>query len=43
MTPQKLPRHDWLIPEFTLDLVRQAADQYRQVLVLYQKRPQMRN
>jgi hypothetical protein len=31
MTPQKLPRHDWLIPEVTLDLVRQAADQYRQV------------
>jgi hypothetical protein len=25
MTPQKLPRHDFLIPEVALDLVRQAA------------------
>ena len=25
MTPQKLPRHDWLIPEVALDFVRQAA------------------
>ena len=31
MTAQKLPQHDWLIPEVALDLVQQTADQYRRV------------